>query len=164
MTNPKAGAPAPRRVIAPRNWKDQFLARLAETSNVTASAEAASISLSCVYRNRREDREFGRAWQAALAEGYDNLEMDPLYRLRTGEAKDADGRKFDNATAFRVLCAHREEVARERARRDDEDEATILAELDAKLARMREREREIAAEIAAEMAAATAAGGGTYGD
>lgn len=152
MTISKAGAPAPRRVIAPRNWKDQFLARLAETSNVTAAAEAASISLSCVYRNRREDRTFAQAWQAALAEGYDNLEIELLCRLRTGEAKDADGRKFDNATAFRLLCVHREEVARERARRDDEDEATILAELDAKLARMREREREIAAELTAKEA------------
>ncbi len=76
MTTPEAGAPAPqRRVIAPRNWRDQFLALLAETANVSHAAAQAKISLSHVYKIRREDRGFARAWQAALCEGYDNLEM-----------------------------------------------------------------------------------------
>ncbi|GGC38044.1 hypothetical protein GCM10011371_26810 [Novosphingobium marinum] len=70
--------------------------------------------------------------------------MDLLHRLRTGEIKPPSGAKkgvrtYDNATAFRLLSAHREAVARERAIRDDEDAEAVLASIDAKLDRMRER-------------------------
>jgi transcriptional antiterminator Rof (Rho-off) len=34
-----------------------------------------------VYDTRRNNA-FARKWQAALCEGYDNLEMELLYRLR----------------------------------------------------------------------------------
>lgn len=149
MTSPDIGAGAlcrtPGRVIAPRNWRDQFLALLAQTANVTQAATAARISLSCVYRTRREDRGFARAWQSALCEGYDNLELALLQRLLAGEPRDGDGRKFDNATAFRLLMAHRESAARERAQRDNESEEEILARIKAKLVAMRTREKEAAA-------------------
>ncbi len=42
-----------------------------------------------------------------------------------------------------MLAAHRTAVAREKARTDDEDEETILAAINAKLAAMRARERAI---------------------
>ena len=121
-----------------------FLATLAETSNVTAAAKKAGVATSTVYELRRVDAAFNRAWQVALCEGYDNLELDLLARLRTGEVKPAAGAKrgvraFDNATALRLLTAHRESVARERAVRDNDDADAILASLEAKLDRMRER-------------------------
>jgi hypothetical protein len=80
----------------------------------------------------------------ALCEGYDHLEMETLHRLRTGELKPPTGAKksmrvFDNASALRLMAAHRETVARQRALREDESEEDILASLDAKLDRMRER-------------------------
>lgn len=144
QTNP--GAPAPRRRFgAPKNWRAQFLNRLGETSNVSQAAADAQISLSWVYQTRREDRTFGRAWQAALCEGYDNLEMALLHRLLTGEAKDADGKKYDNATAFRLLTAHKDSATRERAQRENESEEEILGQIKAKLAAMRTRQREAAA-------------------
>lgn len=131
---------APRRRFgAPKNWRQTFLARLADTSNVSAAAEAADISLSWVYKTRREDQQFARQWFAALCEGYDNLEMDLLHRLRSGEIKDTDQRKYDNATAFRLLSVHRQSVAREKAIQEDDDEQAILASIDAKLDAMRER-------------------------
>ncbi len=74
----------------------------------------------------------------ALCEGYDHLEMDLLMRLRSGEARD-EGRKYEYGTAFRLLAAHRESAARERAMRDNEDADAILASIDAKLDVMRER-------------------------
>ncbi len=138
-TQTDCAAPRRRRFGAPKNWRQTFLASLADTSNVSAAAEAADISLSWVYKTRREDPEFARHWFAALCEGYDNLEMDLLHRLRSGEAKDAEPRKYDNATAFRLLSVHRQSVAREKAIQEDDDEQAVLASIDAKLDAMRER-------------------------
>ena len=125
-------------------WSAIFLAELAATSNVTAAAKKAGVSTRAVYDTRRQDAEFARAWRRALCEGYDALEMALLYRLRVGELKPAAGakratRSFDNATALRLLAAHRETVARERAIREEEDADAILASLNAKLEKMRER-------------------------
>ncbi len=114
----------------PRNntrWREVFLEKLAETSNVTASAEWANVTTAQVYASRRGEPEFARNWMAALCEGYDNLEMEVLRRLRTGDSKDADGHKFDFGAALRVLTAHRESAARERAIRDNEDADAIIA-------------------------------------
>jgi hypothetical protein len=139
---------AGKRTRAPRNWRQTFLATLADSSNISEAAESAQISVSWVYKTRREDPEFFRKWLNALCEGYDNLEMDLLHRLRTGETKDADGRKFDNATAFRLLVAHKQSVARQHAMRDNESEEEILASINAKLDAMRERERQVAVLLA----------------
>jgi hypothetical protein len=154
MTEPYPRAlPSGRRHGAPKNWRQTFLAALADTSNVTAAAERADISPSWVYKTRREDAEFARLWLRALCEGYDNLEMDLLHRLRCGEGKETDGRKFDNATAFRLLVAHKQNVARQHALRDNESEEEILAAINAKLDAMRERERQVAAMLAEDAAA-----------
>lgn len=130
--------------MARARWVRVFLAHLAETSNVSAAARKAKVANARVYELRRVDAGFRAAWQAALMEGYDNLEMDLLARLRSGEIKPAPGAKrsvraFDNATALRLLTAHRESVARGRAVRENEDAEAVLASLNAKLDRMRER-------------------------
>ena len=147
MTKPTKRGRAPVSRPRPRKntrWRQVFLEKLAETSNVTAAAKWAHVATSQVYASRRGEPEFARKWQAALCEGYDNLEMDLLHRLRTGEVRPASGAKrgvrtFDNATALRLLTAHRDSVARERAMRDNEDAAEILASIDATLDKMRER-------------------------
>ena len=125
-------------------WMTRFLGELANTSNVSASARKAKVDTSTVYERRRKDAGFAREWQIALCEGYDNLEMDLLHRLRTGEIKVTAGarrgvRQFDNATAFRLLVAHRESATRERSMRAHEDTQTVRAAIDAKLEEMRER-------------------------
>lgn len=119
-----------------RQWRGVFLAVLAETSNVTAAAEAAGVHPSRPYKVKRQEPEFARAWHSALLEGYDSLEIDVLHRLRFGEPRDAD-RKFDNASALRLLTQHRETVARERAMRENEDVGSVRASLEAKLASLR---------------------------
>ena len=126
------------------DWSRAFLGELAATSNVSAAARKAGVSTFVVYETRRTNPEFNRKWQEALCEGYDHLEMALLCRLRVGEIKPPAGtkravRQFDNATALRLLTAHQEAVARQRAMRDNEDADTILASLNAKLERMRER-------------------------
>ncbi len=140
MNQQKDGAKASgRRYGAPKNWRQTFLAALAESSNVTAAAACADISPSWVYKTRREDPGFARAWLSALCEGYDNLEMELLYRLRNGESKDTADKKFDNATALRSLIAHRNSVAQERALRDNRNEQEVLDSIDAMIDKMRER-------------------------
>lgn len=126
------------------NWIGDFLAALADTSNVAAAARKAGIDVSTAYHRRRHDHEFNRRWQIALCEGYDNLEMELLYRLRTGELKPGSGtkkasRSFDNATAFRLLAAHRESAASERARRDHVSAEEIRAAIDRKVDELRRR-------------------------
>lgn len=141
-TSRKCGAPA---------WRKTFLAELAATSNVTASAKKAEVTTSVVYEARRNDPAFYRRWREALCEGYDHLEMTLLHRLRIGELKPAvgkRGRTYDNATAFRLLSAHRETAAQERAMKENEDADAILASIDAKLDRMRQRAQAAATEMA----------------
>ena len=120
-----------------------FLAELAETSNVSAAARKGKVDTSTVYERRRKDAGFAREWQVALCEGYDNLEMETLFRLRTGEIKASTAkrgvRQYDNALALRLLLAHRDSASRERAMRAQEDARTVRAAIDAKLEEMRER-------------------------
>jgi hypothetical protein len=134
----------------PRQWKDKFLAELARTSNVAAAARKADVDPGAVYKARRSDAEFYRNWQEALAEGYDNLEMDLLRRLRIGELTGGgptkSRRKFDNAIAFRLLAAHREAVGRQKALRANEDEDAIIASINEKLSKMRVRRLAMEAE------------------
>jgi hypothetical protein len=111
---------------------------------VRAAARKAGVHPATAYDARRADPEFSRKWQAALCEGYDHLEMELLHRLRTGEVKPGKEarrgtRHWDNATAFRLLAAHRESAAQHRAILENEDVDAILASIDAKLDVMRER-------------------------
>ena len=145
MANPKNSAPAPSAGLRFGQWSKLFLAELAAQSNVTAAARKAGVPTSTAYDARRSNAEFNRAWQRALCEGYDNLEMELLHRLRSGEVKPATGAKrgtraFDNATAFRLLGAHRDSAARQRAIRDDEDADTIILQINAKIEAMRQRQ------------------------
>lgn len=140
----RAGEVSARRGPAPPCWVKPFLAALADTSNVAAAARQAKIDTSAAYQRRRNDAEFNRQWQIALCEGYDNLEMELLHRLRTGEVKPAPSakraaRSFDNATAFRLLAAHRESAARQRAIRDQVSAADIRASIDRKVEELRQR-------------------------
>lgn len=182
-----AAPAAPKPTKIPKNWRALFLAALGETSNVAAAARAAGISLSHVYRLRRDNPDFKSRWMAALCEGYDNLEMDLLCWLRTGKVEsiteqnensktseaapdvsadrlESDGkppatdksaepdkprkpplpppeRKFDAATALRVLAAHREAVGRERGRQAMEDEGSLIAAINRKIDAMQARDK-----------------------
>lgn len=138
-----------------RHWRSAFLSALAETSNVSAAAAAAGVHPSRPYKVKRLEPEFERAWREALCDGYDNLEMELLHRLRFGEPKDGE-RKFDNATALRLLAQHRETVARERAIRENVDVAAVRASIMAKLARLREQVLAQQCEAAADGEAAEA--------
>ena len=135
--------------MAKKNWERIFLNALAETSNVKEACELAVVSQSLVYKTRRENAEFARQWYVALAEGYDNLEMELLSRLREGRLEDVDPdgtkRKFDIGTAFRCLIAHRDTVAKEKGRATLDDELATMKSINAKIDEIRRREEAAAA-------------------
>ena len=159
---PLAGAVRKSRKRGPAaaaKWIKVFLAALADTSNVAAAARKAGIDTSTAYGRRRLDNDFNRQWQVALCEGYDNLELELLFRLRTGELKQPTGtkrasRSFDNATAFRLLTVHRESAVRQRAMREHVSAEEIRASIDRKVEELRQRVMDAKARREAAMATA----------
>lgn len=124
---------AAERVLSQR-WRTAFIAKLAETSHVRSACEHAGVSATTVYDLRRRDPGFAAKWMEALCEGYDNLEMELLHRLRAGDGGDA---RYNYTVAMRMLQIHRETVTREKARRANVDAAAIRASIDRKVAEMR---------------------------
>lgn len=116
-----------------KDWEPDFLAHLAETSNVTKSADFAKVQTSTVYRARREDPDFAQKWLAALWEGYVHLEMEVLRRLRDGDQKTSDSDKYDFSNAIRLLAAHRDNAARAQAAQRSVSAAEIRASIDRKV-------------------------------
>lgn len=121
--------------VLDKHWRTHFLQALAETSNVTQSAAAAGVAPSRAYKVRREDPDFKAQWVEALCEGYDHLELEALGHLRAADP----ARKFDVASAIRLLTMHREAVAAERARAENRDPQSVLDSIDAMIDQMRER-------------------------
>lgn len=153
---PQSRRTVARPVLPPfSKWSRVFLAELAATSNISAAARKAGIGTGTAYDRRRTDPEFNRAWQRALCEGYDHLEMELLHRLRQGEIKPAASarkgvRTYDNAVALRLLAAHKDSADRQRAIRSTEDSEAIVQSINAKLEKIRQRRLEAASEPAAE--------------
>lgn len=133
-----AASPA-NAVATDRHWRTRFLDHLAESSNVSRSAEHAGIDVSRVYRLRRAQPEFARQWQVALTEGYSHLEMEVLRRLREGDFKTADGEKFDFANAIRLLAAHRDTAATSQSKARDVSADEVRASIDRKIEEIRRR-------------------------
>jgi len=129
--------------------KQIFLAELAATSCVAHSARKAKLARSTLYLWRKQDRGFAEEWRAALAAGYELLEMELLVRARRGvdvpvfHAGKHVGtiKQFNDATALRLLALHKETVAMTRATETQHTESAVevRARIDAKLNAMRER-------------------------
>lgn len=128
------------------HWRVYFLEHLVQTSNITASAAYARTVPSRAYRTRKQDPAFAAAWDAALAEGYKNLEMDLLAYLRC----PSPDYKMDVASAIRLLTLHRQAVAQSRAATNEENEQDVLDSIDAMIDAMRQRATANAALAAAD--------------
>lgn len=95
-----------------RHWRKHFLETLSATSNPERAARAANVTLARAHQTRRSDADFARAWKAAIADGYLNLEMEVIRRLREGDLMTATGDRFDFANAIRLIAAQREGTGR----------------------------------------------------
>ena len=125
---------APQRALN-AGWTKLFLEHLAQTSNITAAAEIANAPLASIYRKRRTDDAFAAQWRAALFEGYASLEMDLLGHLRGATA----GRTMDVANALRLLAAHKDAIAAERAVRANVSAAEVRASIERKVEAWRQQ-------------------------
>ena len=112
-----------------------FLDALAETSHIQSAAKFANVPVSTIYAERARNPEFARRWQSALFEGYTNLEMEVLGALRSGRGKS----EMDVPNALRLLAAHRDSYARERARRRNVSAADVRASIERKVEALRKQ-------------------------
>ncbi len=112
-------APA-QRVRAHKQWCDEdeeiFLDCLATTCSVSLACEQADVAHTTVYRQRRMRADFALKWQAALEQGYAQLEMglvEAANRALTGEyaREPMVVAPMSAETALKVLQLHRAAVA-----------------------------------------------------
>lgn len=123
-----------------RRWHKRFLETLAATSSLARAAEAAGVSQARAQEVRRSDPEFARAWQAAIAESYLNLELEVIRRMREGDLKTPDGEKFDFANAIRLIAAHRDSARRSgQSQVHDVTIAEVRASIDRRIEDIRRR-------------------------
>lgn len=71
-----------------RSKRAVFLARLADTANVSASCAAAGISRHVAYALKRLDAAFAAQWEEALQIALDGLESEIIRRAIEGTAKE----------------------------------------------------------------------------
>lgn len=71
-----------------RSQRAAFLARLADTANVSASCAAAGISRHVAYALKRRDAAFAAQWEEALQIALDGLESEIIRRAIEGTAKE----------------------------------------------------------------------------
>ena len=152
------GGAAPKVKTARANsWTNaretRFLETLAETCNVTLAKGAAGMSSTAVYRRRRHDASFRRAWGEAIAVGYAELEMMLLRRALNGverTIKGPDGEpavmtEYNDRTALALLKQHRDTAVEAETEISSEAHEEACERILAKLQRLRERKRAAAA-------------------
>jgi hypothetical protein len=144
----KANTPVkPKRMGAAA--RKQFLAHLAQTANVSASARHAGFADgNAFYTERRRSAEFHAAWVEALAEGYARLEADLLAEaLQTADGKISEGLLKARAQKHRLRLSllnwHQASAKASPAlaapRISKDDLPVLKAQLILKLTHMRER-------------------------
>ena len=149
---PRTGGGAQLRRPSSLTWpiegQQEFLAELAATCNVAASARAVGISEKTVYKKRALDPEFRAAWDAALDQGYARLEMTMLRRATHGTFKTewhggkrvGRSKEFSDRLGFQLLNLHRASVmGRRQAAVVEGDAEAARARIEAKLAEMNAR-------------------------
>lgn len=70
----------PNRLKLTEQVRARFIARLSETANVTASAQAIAVSRVAVYEHREKDPEFRALWDEAVNMAIDRLEAEAWRR------------------------------------------------------------------------------------
>ena len=124
----------------PARWTLQrqadFLAHLAASCNVRASAGKVGMSEQSVYRLRMRSAEFRRAFDIARDEGYVRLEMLMLERA----GGDGASGEVSEKLALTLIAQHRARMKEEpRPAEIKRDMAEVRRKLEAKLSEMNKR-------------------------
>lgn len=134
-----------------RNWtkekEREFLALLADTCNVTRSAEAVGMSARGAYKRRARNAGFYAAWLEAIAIAYQRLELVLLDRSFNGTEKvirRSDGsvdrmHEYPNQLGLSLLKMHRAAAAPVTAETPAEDLDEMRDRVLKKLARLKRR-------------------------
>lgn len=104
--------------------KELFLDNLRITANVSDAARSIGVSRQAVYNERKEDKDFGLAWEDALGEALDNLEAALYKRAINGVTNDVfyEGSpcgtktEYSDAAAMFLLKNRRPEVFSDKVR------------------------------------------------
>jgi hypothetical protein len=121
-----AGGPA--QPLAER-WTSEkrtaFLAHLAQSCDVRGACRKIGMTPDGLYRERQRNPSFRAAWQTALAQGYDMLELEMLRRAMTGVVRTvtttaAKGKRtrtieYPDTVELNLLALHRKSIAEQRA-------------------------------------------------
>lgn len=124
-----------------------FLAHLAMTTNVRASAEAVGMSEQGTYRLRWRSPAFKEAWEIAKAEGYVKLEWVLLNRAIEGVDKPVlkDGKQvgsvkeYSDRLGLSLLHGPHRATHRPRAVEVQRDRAEVRRRIEARLSEMNKR-------------------------
>ncbi|MBV9843410.1 MAG: hypothetical protein JOY99_18050 [Sphingomonadaceae bacterium] len=92
-----------------------FFDTLAETCNVKEAERAACMGERAAYSRRKRDPEFRAAWEQAIREGYEKLQLIAMERAMNGERKAVrkDGkivgydRHYSDRLILTLLAAHK---------------------------------------------------------
>ncbi len=130
-----------------------FLAKLAETCNVTRSARAANVGTQRIYDERLRSAAFRDQWQFALSEGYVRIETDQVAKALRGPRRNlTEAQAKAEAAADRInmqlLAMHKASVrgGPVASPQPTRSNAEIRAGLEARFKVMRDRLRDDAGE------------------
>jgi hypothetical protein len=147
-----AGKRPQMRKATARSWtkaKEQmFLSVLAETCNVTRACDAAGVSVTHVYRLKKEKAAFRSAWLAAVSIAYQQLELVLLERafngtektvaVRSGETRIM--REYSNQLGMALLKMHRDSATDAEFELPPDEIEELRERLIRKLERMKQRD------------------------
>lgn len=103
--------------------RKRFLNALADTSNVRHAARKAGVNPCTAYYRRDIDATFAEAWQVALVEGHERLQLEMLHRARFGTRSTTTERDRDGVTKEVERIDFRDSVALHLLTRHDRKQA-----------------------------------------
>lgn len=128
----------PERGRPPENWEEQFIKALAETGNVKAACHVSGVGRATAYRRRNDNPDFAAAWESAIEESVDILEIEARRRALKGIDKPVyqsgkkvgDIKEYSDTLMIFLLKGNRPDKYRDYPRKDNPslaDAAAVLA-------------------------------------
>lgn len=112
VAKPKRATAVAREVRWTAATRATFLSALAELANVAAAARAADVPERSPYQLKQCDAAFAEAWDVAIDEGYNRLELMLLRRATFGELIDGEEAPAISTSFALSLLKARQVVAR----------------------------------------------------